>query len=47
MATCSEDRTIKLWYKHEDTVKLIQTLDGHIGPVYCVAFHRDMLASGG
>ena len=38
LATCSSDRTIKIFEVENDTHRLTETLKGHDGPVWCVAW---------
>jgi protein transport protein SEC13 len=51
LATCSSDRTIKLFAPGEGGYQLIETLRGHEGPVWQVAWAHprfgNLLASGG
>lgn len=51
LATCSSDRTIKVFELEGETQRLIETLKGHEGAVWCVAWahpkYGNILASAG
>ncbi|UNI18150.1 GTPase-activating protein S13 [Purpureocillium takamizusanense] len=51
LATCSSDRTIKIFEIEGETQRLIETLKGHEGAVWCVAWahpkYGNILASAG
>ncbi|KAK3177698.1 GTPase-activating protein S13 [Lecanicillium sp. MT-2017a] len=51
LATCSSDRTIKIFEVDGETQRLIETLKGHEGAVWCVAWahpkYGNILASAG
>ncbi|KAL6792404.1 nuclear pore complex, component sec13 [Trichoderma sp. SZMC 28013] len=51
LATCSSDRTIKIFEIEGETQRLVETLKGHEGAVWCVAWahpkYGNILASAG